>query len=117
MTSRRIQQLEAAGIITRAARGRYDLAACTRQYIRYLRRWRTAAEVPASFNDLSRIFEVPRSTIRELITLGVLPKVGHGRFDLITATQSYLRYLRDNGQGCLAFDPAIEKSYADGVRS
>ena len=95
---RRIEQLCKAGVFPKISRGKFDLAACTRKYIRHLKQWKSVAEIPASTNDLARCFQVSPSTIRLLVKTGVFPKIGHGRFDLIACTRAYVEHLKNNGQ-------------------
>jgi hypothetical protein len=96
---RRIEQLCKAGILPKISRGKFDLIDCiTRRYIRHLKQWKSEAKIPASTNNLAQCFQVSPSTIRLLAKTGVLPKIGHGRFDLIACVRAYVEHMKNNGQ-------------------
>ena len=95
---RRIEQLEKTGIFPKTERGRFNLAVCTRLYIRHLKTWKAPAEIPVSVADLARCLMVSQPTITALVSVGILPKIGHGQYDLVACTRAYIQHLNLNGQ-------------------
>ncbi len=100
LTPMRVQQLAQEGIIERDRRGQYDIVKCLSMYISYLKKWRSAAEIPCNIEDLARFLGLTKLQVRYLVDNNFISKarVGHGLFDLATGIREYIDFLRENYQ-------------------
>ena len=48
---------------------------------------------PVSVGVLAKLFDVTERRIQQLAKQGVISKTDHGKYDLLTATREYIRYL------------------------
>ena len=96
LSPRRVQQLAKEGIIAKEFLGKYNAVVCLSMYVVHLDKWRSAADIPCSADDLASFLDLTKKQILYLSKIGVIPTVEHGHFDLATGIRSYLSFIKKN---------------------
>ena len=68
-------------------------------------------EIVVNTTAIARMFNLTERRVRQLVEEGVIPRVGHGRFNLIETVSKYITFLKVSSEGLDSNDVAESYEY------